>query len=129
MLAPVSTTKESLVKFTHHHTPPFMRNVRSLEGTQVAEAIIHAGTDNSTSWGPGIALVYSNRVIKFHLRPGGLSGVNRPVLGLFNGRSEEPNVSGNHKIDLTKPWTLRVRIGTNKLFFGRKTSRRNLETL
>lgn len=90
------------------------------EGTKVVEAIIHAGTDNSTSWGPGIALVYNNRTIKFHLRPGGLAGVNRPVLGIFNGRGEEPNVSGDHQIDLTKPWTLRARITDTQLFFDAK---------
>ncbi|MCP5535183.1 MAG: hypothetical protein H7A51_02990 [Akkermansiaceae bacterium] len=87
------------------------------EGTSIVEATIAPGTDTSSSWGPGIGLVYKNRTIKFNIRPAGLSGITRPVLGVFDGTNEVPHVSGNDTIDLTKPITLRIRIATDKLYF------------
>ena len=81
------------------------------KGTKLIEAEINTGTDNTSSWGPGIGIVYKNgSVIKFHVRPGGLANVERPVLGLFNGQHEEPNISGSEKIDTGKPISLRARI-------------------
>lgn len=40
------------------------------EGTVMLEAVIHPGSDQSTSWGPGLGLVYGDRVMKVNLRPG-----------------------------------------------------------
>ena len=39
-------------------------------GARLVEATIDVGSDCSASWGPGIALVWPQRVIKFNLRPG-----------------------------------------------------------
>ena len=87
------------------------------EGAALVEAVIHPGTDTSASWGPGLALVYPDRTVKFHLRPAGLSGVNRPVLGIYDGAKEIPHVSGAEKIDLARPWHLRVRLAAGQLHF------------
>lgn len=85
-------------------------------GTEIVEARINTGTDGSTSWGPGIGLVFENgKVIKFNIRPGGLANVDRPVLGLYNGSGEEPHISGGDKIDTGKPITLRARIQSGQL--------------
>ncbi|GAA5496077.1 hypothetical protein Rhal01_02258 [Rubritalea halochordaticola] len=92
------------------------------KGTSLVEAEINAGTDDSSSWGPGMALVYKDRVVKFNLRPAGLANVNRPVLGIWDGTKELPNVSGNEKIDLSKDWTLRIRIEGQTLHFEAKPS-------
>ena len=79
--------------------------------TKLVEVEIDAGTDNSASWGPGIALVWDNRVIKFYLRPGGNAyddGV--AMFGLFDGQNENATAGGRQKLDISKPWTLRLRI-------------------
>jgi hypothetical protein len=40
------------------------------DGTTLVEAVIHPGTDTDTSWGPGLGLVFADKVIKVNLRPG-----------------------------------------------------------
>ena len=70
-----------------------------------------------------------DRVVKFNLRPAGLANVNRPVLGIWDGTKELPNVSGNEKIDLSKDWTLRIRIEGQTLHFEAKPSGRPVEEL
>ncbi len=79
--------------------------------TRLVEVEIDAGTDTSASWGPGIALVWKSRVIKFYLRPGGNAHDNGiAMFGLFDGQHEIAPAGGTKKIDLSKPWTLRLRI-------------------
>jgi len=91
-------------------------------GTALVETTIDAGTDSSSSWGPGIALIWRarrtggggggpGRVIKFNLRPGGNANNNGvPMFGLWNGGSENPAAGGRQKLDLGEPWRLRLRI-------------------
>ncbi|WP_209329189.1 hypothetical protein [Lunatimonas salinarum] len=45
-------------------------------------ARINPGTDKSSSWGPGIGLVFSDRVVKLNLRPGD------KAIGFFDGEKE-----------------------------------------
>ncbi len=90
------------------------------DGTGLVEARIFAGTDDSSSWGPGIGLVFNKTAVKFNLRPSGLANVNRPVLGIYDGTKELPHVSGADKIDLSKLWTLRIRILKDSLSFEAK---------
>jgi hypothetical protein len=92
------------------------------QGTEVVEATIYPGTDSSSSsWGPGIALVYNDRVVKFNLRPSsGVSGVDGSVLGVFDGSTEHPNISGEQQFDLAKALTLRIRISVDRLFLDAK---------
>ena len=52
------------------------------EGVKFIQCKIDPGTDQSASWGPGIALVWKDRVVKFYLRPG------KSEFGVFDGRSE-----------------------------------------
>ena len=79
------------------------------KGTQLVEATIDVGTDQSASWGPGIALVYADRVIKFNIRPQGNQYDGNPLLGLWDGRRENPRLGGRMPLDIKKPWTLRLR--------------------
>ena len=88
------------------------------EGTTLVEATIHPGTDDSSSWGPGIALTFAEGgAIKLNLRPGGLEGVERPVIGGFDGEHEHPLLSGEQEIDTTRPWTLRFRLDGPRVHF------------
>jgi len=86
------------------------------EGTHVAEALIDAGTDESASWGPGIALVYSDRVIKFHLRPG------ESALGCFDGQRELIALNEGEKIDPAQPWTLRFRLDDSQVHLDARSA-------
>ncbi len=90
---------------------------RSLpEQTRLVEVTIDAGTDNSSSWGPGIALVWPNRVVKFNLRPSGNATRQSATFGIWDGTHENPAVGGRVKIDLSKPWTLRMLLVDNKVY-------------
>ena len=54
-----------------------------MQGTRVLLAKIDPGTDKSNSWGPGLGLVFKDKVIKVNLRPGDNE------FGFFNGQKEE----------------------------------------
>ncbi len=53
---------------------------------------LDVGTDRSASWGPGIALVFEDRVVKFHFRPGGGAYGEYPSFGAFDGGVESAPV-------------------------------------
>ncbi len=82
-----------------------------LENTRLVEVEIDAGTDTSASWGPGLTLVWEDRRVKFYLRPGGNAQDNgMAMLGLFDGQNEVAPAGGTKGLDLSHPWTLRLRI-------------------
>lgn len=54
-----------------------------MPGTKVVLAKINPGTDQSNTWGPGLGLIFNDKVIKVNLRPG------NSEFGFFNGESEE----------------------------------------
>jgi len=102
--------------YTLAHTAVFAE--RSLPpNAQLVETTINAGTDTSTSWGPGIALVFKNgKTLKWQIRPGGLAHVNRPVLGSYDASGEHPNLSGQDTINTSKEISLRIRFGKNNQY-------------
>lgn len=55
--------------------------------TALIEASINAGTDVSTSWGPGIAWAFENCVVKLNLRPGDRGGFGQFELRI-NGQEQ-----------------------------------------
>jgi hypothetical protein len=67
---------------------------------KVVQCKIDPGTDACASWGPGIALVWPNRTVKFYLRPG------EDQFGVFDGRGER--LLG--KTEKGKPYYLRLQI-------------------
>ncbi|MCP3916433.1 MAG: TIM barrel protein [bacterium] len=73
-------------------------------GCTLVEATFDVGTDDSASWGPGLALVFQERVIKLHLRP------QDDGLGLWDGERERPKLAGRMPLDTSRPWTLRLRV-------------------
>jgi hypothetical protein len=79
------------------------------EGTRLVELELDAGTDRSKSWGPGMAVRFQDRVLKFHLRPAGNAYDSTAMFGAFDGRQEDAAFGGRVSLDLTKPWTLRLR--------------------
>ena len=86
------------------------------KGTGSVEVTIDAGTDRSASWGPGIALRFDGRSVKFNLRPIGGGDDDRPRLGGAVDDRELNRVGGNLDLDLSRPWTLRMRILDDRIF-------------
>ncbi len=79
-------------------------------GTALVEVTLNLGTDRSSSWGPGLALVWPERVIKFNLRPGGGS------FGLWDGTEERVDLGTLGPLELGKAWSLRMRREGRTLF-------------
>ncbi len=79
-------------------------------GTRLVEATFDVGTDESASWGPGLALVFADRTIKLNLRPGGDAYDGTLRLGTWNGGHENPGFGVPQNFDRSKPWSLRLRI-------------------
>ena len=83
------------------------------EETGLVEVVIHPGTDTDTSWGPGLALVFPDRVVEVNLRPG-----DRGEHGQFelrdNGnerlKSLAPFTANDRGLDTSHGYRLRVRI-------------------
>ncbi len=80
------------------------------QGTRIVEVTIHPGTDQSKSWGPGVALVFSDRTIKFNLRTAGDENETGGNLGAHDGRTEHYRITGDEGLDMSHPWRLRLRI-------------------
>jgi len=95
--------------YTPENTAVFVE--RSLpDGMHLVEATMDIGTDKSTDWGPGIALVGPRRTIKFYLRPGEFNyKEGAAVFGIWDGEKEKTASSRQSKVDVSQPWTLRLR--------------------
>lgn len=76
-----------------------------IPGAMVFLAKINPGTDNSSSWGPGLGLVFSDKVIKINLRPG------NNEIGFFDGEQEN-RISG---LEPGKSVWLRMELRNNNL--------------
>ncbi|MCX6884302.1 MAG: hypothetical protein NTX27_04595 [Verrucomicrobia bacterium] len=74
------------------------------EATTV-ECQVDPGTDKSASWGPGIALVFGEKVVRFYLRPG------HGCFGLLGGDGEKEL----GKMEGGKPYTLRMTLRSGKI--------------
>lgn len=82
-----------------------------LEGTELIEAEFDVGTDQGQDWGPGIAVVYASKTIKFYLRPGGNTyDVGKPMFGLWDGQKSFRAAGGRQELDFSHPWSLRLRM-------------------
>ncbi len=88
-------------------------------GTGIVETSIDAGTDVSGFWGPGIALVWENRTIKFNMRPGNESGSKNNGawrFTVFDGKGENTRAGGKDNVDFSGTWFLRLRIDGTKVY-------------
>jgi len=89
------------------------------KGTRLVEATIDVGTDRSASWGPGLAVVFKGRVVKFHIRPGGDASRQTPAFAAVIGSREFLRLGGKEP-DPSKPWTLRLRLDGARLHLEAK---------
>ena len=88
-------------------------------GVGLVEVSIDAGTDLSGFWGPGIALCWKDRTIKFNMRPGNESGVKNDGawrFTVYDGRAENTRAGGKQYVDFGKTWLLRLRIDGTKVY-------------
>ncbi|TKG96982.1 hypothetical protein EYV94_00720 [Puteibacter caeruleilacunae] len=89
------------------------------EGTGLVETSIDAGTDVSGFWGPGIALVWKDRIIKFNMRPGNESGAKNNGawrFTVFDGKRENTRAGGKDNVDFSGTWFMRLRIDSTKVY-------------
>ncbi|RTE53568.1 hypothetical protein EHW67_11210 [Arenibacter aquaticus] len=88
-------------------------------GVGLVETSIDLGTDLSGMWGPGIALLWKDRTIKFNMRPGNESGVQNNEawrFTVYDGERENTRAGGKENVDFSKTWFLRMRIEGNKVY-------------
>jgi hypothetical protein len=86
------------------------------KGVGLVETSIDAGTDLSGQWGPGIALLWKNKTIKFNMRPGNESGVKNNGawrFTVYDGKKENTRAGGKDNVHFDKTWLLRLRIDGN----------------
>lgn len=86
-------------------------------GAALVETTIDAGTDESKDFGPGVALVWPDKTVKFYLRPGGNDyddGV--PMFGLWDGEKEHRAAGGRQQLDMSGPWSLRLRLDDKAIY-------------
>ncbi len=79
----------------------------------LVETSIDAGTDLSGFWGPGIALVWKDKVVKFNMRPGNESGSKNNGawrFTVYDGTREHARAGGKDNVDFNQTWLLRLRI-------------------
>ncbi|MFD1163719.1 hypothetical protein [Hwangdonia seohaensis] len=89
------------------------------KGTGLVETSIDAGTDVSGFWGPGIALVWNDKTIKFNMRPGNESGSKNTDawrFTVFDGKKENTRAGGKDNVDFDGTWFLRLRIEGTKVY-------------
>ena len=87
-------------------------------GTGLVETSIDVGTDVSGFWGPGIALVWKDKTIKFNMRPGNESGsINNGAwrFTVYDGIRENTRAGGKDNVDFSGTWFLRLRIEDTKV--------------
>lgn len=88
------------------------------ENTHLIEADIQPGTDRDSSWGPGLGLVWPDRVVEVNLRPG-----DRGQWGHFElrdrGRSQLATLtnvrSEDGGLDVEKRYRLRARVEASQI--------------
>ncbi|MDE0959610.1 MAG: hypothetical protein OSB09_02415 [Planctomycetota bacterium] len=78
----------------------------------LVELTLDVGTDRSKSWGPGISLIWPDRVIQYSLRPG------EGGFGRWDG--EETVRTGPLGFDLSQPITIRMAIEKNVIHLAWK---------
>ncbi len=108
--------------YTPAHTAVYAERALPV-GTQLVEAVINTGTDKSSSWGPGIAVVFCERVIKFNIRTGGHADETSATFGVWDGARSNIQAGGHKGLDLTVAWTLRMRFEEGALYCEAKPAR------
>jgi hypothetical protein len=83
------------------------------EGTRLVEATIHPGEDTSSTWGPGMALVWPKGTAKFFIRSG--IGAGDARFGVWDGRRETVMEKGPRP-DKKQAVRLRMRIEGAHIF-------------
>ena len=87
-------------------------------GTGLVETSIDVGTDVSGFWGPGIALVWEDKTIKFNMLPGNESGSKNSGawrFTVYDGIRENTRAGGKDNVDFSETWFLRLRIEDTKV--------------
>ncbi|MDO5980190.1 hypothetical protein [Flavivirga spongiicola] len=113
--------------YTPQNTTVYVERVLNAD-TRIIEATFNAGTDKTKDYGPGIALVWPDKTLKFYLRPGpNIEGI--PTFGLWDGKRHNYAVGGQKPFDINQPWTLRLRIADDGVYCEAKSKDGEWRTL
>ncbi|MDX9754760.1 MAG: hypothetical protein RBU29_12420 [bacterium] len=82
----------------------------------LVEVQLHPGTDTAGSWGPGLALVWPDRVIKFNYRIGSSADGSHGNFSVWDGQNERLFTLPQGPISPANPLWLRMRLEDNALF-------------
>jgi hypothetical protein len=86
-------------------------------GVGIVEAAFFAGTDKSSEYGPGIALIFKDKAVKFNLKPGGDNRNPNPTVGVYDGEKNVRVAGNGHEFDFSKPYSLRIRLEEDSIFY------------
>lgn len=88
------------------------------KGVRLVETTVDKGTDCSSSWAPGIALLWQERKVKFTIQTGTEAGPTiRPFrFVVFDGKRELKRAGGHLNFTFDEPWSLRLRIDDDKIY-------------
>jgi len=98
--------------------------------TALVEARIHPGTDQGTSWGPGMAVVFGKQLVEVNLRPGdrGEHGHFELRVGGAERLAKVPELAATDGgLSLEHGYRLRVRIEPGHLFWEVSAEREGAE--
>ncbi|HPF52513.1 MAG TPA: hypothetical protein PK335_13100 [Draconibacterium sp.] len=87
------------------------------EEVGLVEATIFSGTDNSGEYGPGIVLVFKDKMVKINIKPGGDDRNSNPTLGVYDGERNVRGVGNGHEFDFNNPYSLRIRLEEDTIFY------------
>jgi hypothetical protein len=87
------------------------------ESTRLIETSLDFGTDCSSSWGPGLALLWQDgHRVKFHIRTGGDANNDAPAFAASINGSERLRLPGSTILEGGETsWRLRIRIDANAI--------------
>ncbi|MEN9362334.1 MAG: hypothetical protein RL095_3869 [Verrucomicrobiota bacterium] len=78
--------------------------------TALVEASFTLGTDTSTSYGPGLVLLFGQETVKFNIRPRGGGYDTQTMFGAWAAGKEQSSFGGRQKLDPSGTWRLRMRL-------------------
>ena len=117
--------------YTPNNTSVYVERILP-HGTGLVETAFDVGTDLSGAWGPGIALVWPNRIVKVNVKPGNDGGGENKSpwkFAVFDGKRENSQAGGKFSHEFEGKWHLRIRLKDEVAYCEMKPEGGNWKTL
>ncbi len=79
-------------------------------GTALVECALNVGTDLSSSYGPGVVLLFGDQAVKFNIRPRANDYDQFAMFGAWAEGREQKRFGGRQRLDTATNWHLRMRL-------------------